>query len=110
MKSLIIIALLSVLLACVTGSCHSKRVIRLGDSCEAIAKNAGLSLDHFQRINPGLQCKHLKIGSNVCTKGHSGSDSDSSSDSDSDGVPPTTPPDTNPPTGGGGGDAAGGDA
>ena len=100
MKSLITIALLSVLLACVTASCHSKRVIRLGDSCEAIAKNAGLSLDRFLGINPSLKCKHLKIGSIVCTKGHSGSSSDSDSDSDSD----PTPPDTNPPTDGGSGD------
>ena len=101
MKSLIIIAVLSVLLAFATASCRFKRIVLFGDRCEVIAKNAGLSLDHFLRINPGLACKHLKIGAIVCTKG----DPDSGSGSGSN----PTPPDTNPPTDGGGGDDGGGD-
>ena len=72
MKSIITIAVLSVLLVC-AASCDTQHTVTSGEYCYLIAQNAGLSLDQFTGINPGLSCDNLQIGTVVCIKG--GSDS-----------------------------------
>lgn len=40
--------------------------IKLGDTCWAIAKDYGTSVDTLRAANPGLDCSALRPGVKVC--------------------------------------------
>lgn len=48
-------------------ACGQTRTVQAGDSCYQLSVDAGLSLDAFQAINPGVQCSPLPVGQRLCT-------------------------------------------
>ncbi|RUS26704.1 hypothetical protein BC938DRAFT_484234 [Jimgerdemannia flammicorona] len=79
MKYLVVLGVLAALAttssAAPISGCTTTHRVTTGETCNSIAKTWSLSLAQFQSINPSLDCKNLKKGTNVCTKAPSKSTS-----------------------------------
>ncbi|KAK0487543.1 LysM domain-containing protein [Armillaria novae-zelandiae] len=62
----IIVAATSVKAVCDSGVPGDTYVVKSGDTCWAIATDAGIDVARFQAANPGIKCESLAIGQRVC--------------------------------------------
>ncbi|SJL07613.1 uncharacterized protein ARMOST_10963 [Armillaria ostoyae] len=60
--AIIAAAAISVKAVCDSGVPGDTYVVKSGDTCWAIATDAGIDVTRFQAANPGIECNFLAVG------------------------------------------------